>query len=150
MGLALAAGAWRAVLGTSALLDPAMVGRLVARHGPERLAAAIDVRDGLARGEAWRIGAGGIAMVDAIAQLVDVGVTSFEVTAIDRDGALAGPDLDLLAAAVATGSEIIASAGIRTVADLQAIRGIGCTGAIVGRALYDGSLDLAEALAAMA
>lgn len=150
VGSALAAGAQRAVLGTSALRDPAMIGRLVARYGTERLAAAIDVRDGLALGDAWQTGAGGVPMVEAIAQLLDVGVATFEVTAIDRDGALAGPDLDLLASAVASGAEVIASAGIRTVADLRAIRGIGCTGAIVGRALYDGSLDLEEAMAAMA
>lgn len=150
VGSVLAAGARRAVLGTTALQDPSMIGRLVGRYGPERLAAAIDVRDGLALGDAWRAGAGGRPVAEAVTQLIDAGVTTFEVTAIDRDGVLAGPDLDLLASVVARGADVIASAGIRSVADLRAARAVGCTGAIVGRALYDGSLDLAEALAAMA
>lgn len=147
---ALAAGARRAVLGTSALRDPSMIGRLVARHGPERLAAAIDVRGGLALGDAWRTGLGGSPVADAVRRLIDAGVTTFEVTAIDRDGALSGPDLELLETVIACGADVVASAGIRSVADLQAVRAAGCTGAIVGRALYDGTLDLEEALAAFA
>ena len=144
----LVAGARRAVLGTGGLRDLPMVTRLVARHGGERIVAAIDVRDGVALGDGWRAGTGGIGVGIAIEQLVDAGVTAFEATAIDRDGLLAGPDLDLLLSVVAFGIEVIASGGIRSVADLRAVRDIGCTGAIVGRALYDGSLDLAEALTA--
>lgn len=144
----LAAGARRAVLGTAAVRDLSMVARLTGRHGPERIVAAIDVRDGIALGDAWRAGAGGPSMGTAIVQLIDAGVTQFETTAIDRDGLLAGPDLELLASAVALGVDVIASGGIRSVADLREVRAVGCAGAIVGRALYDGSLDLREALAA--
>jgi phosphoribosylformimino-5-aminoimidazole carboxamide ribotide isomerase len=144
----LEAGARRAVLGTRALADAAMVGRLIARHGADRIAVAIDVRDGIAIGEAWRAGAGGSPVIETIERLAGVGVATFEVTAIDRDGLLAGPDLELLASAVATGAHVIASGGIRSAADLQVVRSAGCSGAIVGRALYDGSLDLAEAIAA--
>jgi phosphoribosylformimino-5-aminoimidazole carboxamide ribotide isomerase len=141
-------GARRAVLGTRALEDPTMVGRLVSRHGADCVAVAIDVRDGVAVGEAWRAGAAGKPIGEAIERLVDVGVATFEVTAIDRDGVLTGPDLELLASAVASGARVIASGGVRSVADLEAVRAAGCAGAIVGRALYDGSLDLAEAIAA--
>jgi phosphoribosylformimino-5-aminoimidazole carboxamide ribotide isomerase len=144
----LESGARRAILGTRALADPAMVGRLVSRHGADRVAVAVDVRDGVAVGEAWRAGARGKSVGEAIEHLIEVGVTTFEVTAIDRDGVLAGPDVELLASAVASGAEVIASGGIRSVGDLRALRAIGCAGAIVGRALYDGSLDLADALAA--
>lgn len=148
------AGAARAVLGTAALSDLALIGRLVPRHDPERVAAAIDVRGGKAVGEAWRAGAGGVDVEVAIRRLVDAGIRVFEVTAIDRDGLLGGPDLELLAATAGLRDtagldiEIIASGGIRSVADLVDVRGRGCSGAIVGRALYDGSLDLRAATAA--
>lgn len=146
----LAAGAKRAVLGTVALRNSAMVGRIVRRLGPERLVAAVDVRDGLAVGDAWRPAARGTSVDVAIRTLVDVGIRLFEMTAIGRDGLMAGPDLELLATVAGMEVDLIASGGIRSVADLQAVRALGCAGAIVGRALYDGSLDLPEALAATA
>ena len=71
------------------------------------------------------------------------------MTAIERDGLLGGPDLDLLARVVgATNAAVIASGGISSIADLAAARSIGCRGAIIGRALYDGRIDLAAAIAA--
>ena len=145
----LAYGAQRAVLGTRALGDPGLIGRLVGRHGADRIVVAIDVRDGIAVGEGWRTGAGGKPVPETVAQLMDAGAAVFEVTGIERDGLLTGPDLELLAGVIASGAEVIASGGIRSVGDLDAVRAIGCAGAIVGRALYDGSLDLADALAAM-
>ncbi len=146
----LAAGASRAVLGTAAIRNPRMAARLVGRHGPQRIAVAIDVRDGHALGDAWRADANDPSATSAVKRLADAGITMFETTAIDRDGLLGGPDLQLLASVVDLGVEVIASAGIRSVDDLHAVRATGCTGAIVGRALYDGSLDLGRALAAFA
>jgi len=145
----LAAGAARAVVGTAALRDPAFAARLVAAHGTAAVAAALDVRDGLAVGHGWRTGAEGIVVDLALERLADAGITAFEVTAIDRDGTLEGPDLDLLARLVARRrGAIIASAGIAAVADIVAVRDAGCTGAIVGRALYEGRFTLADALRA--
>ncbi|HEV8489201.1 MAG TPA: 1-(5-phosphoribosyl)-5-[(5-phosphoribosylamino)methylideneamino] imidazole-4-carboxamide isomerase [Candidatus Limnocylindrales bacterium] len=144
---ALRAGAARVVVGTAALADPPFAGRLVARHGPDRIVAAIDVRDGLALGEAWRLGAAGVLPVDAVTALADSGVTAFAATAIDRDGRLEGPDLSLLESLVALGrGRVIASGGIGSVDDIRRLREIGCSGAIVGTALYEGRIDLAEAL----
>jgi phosphoribosylformimino-5-aminoimidazole carboxamide ribotide isomerase len=144
----LASGARRAVLGTRALADPGLIGRVVSRHGADRIVVAIDVRDGSAVGEGWRAGAGVKPVRETVTRLMDAGATVFEVTGIERDGLLTGPDLELLAGVVASGAEVIACGGIRSVGDLDAVRAIGCAGAIVGRALYDGSLDLADALAA--
>jgi phosphoribosylformimino-5-aminoimidazole carboxamide ribotide isomerase len=77
-------------------------------------------------------------------------VVTFEVTAIDRDGLLQGPDLDLLRTVVGLGrGRIIASAGISSVEDLLAVRALGCAGAIVGRALYEGQVALREAIVAL-
>ena len=140
-------GAARAVLGTSALRDPEFAGRLIANHGAERIAVALDVRDGMAVGHGWRPGAPGAPVDEAVERLADVGVTTFELTAIDRDGTLEGPDVDLLARVVGLGrGAIIASAGIASLADVRDVRDLGCAGAIVGRALYDERLALADAL----
>jgi len=147
---ALDAGAARVVVGTAALEDHRFAARLVATRGAERVVVAIDVRRGAAVGHGWAPEAGGVDPAEIIARLVDAGVTTFEVTAIERDGLLIGPDLVLYERMVAIGrGAIIASAGISTVADLRAVRGIGCSGAIVGRALYEGRLDLADAIAAV-
>lgn len=145
----LAAGAARAVVGTAALRDPAFAGRLVATHGPDRIAVALDVRDGLAVGEGWRAGAAGARAEDALVALADQGVTTFEATAIERDGLLTGPDLELLLRLLEIGrSGVIASGGVTTVQDIRAVRQLGCAGAILGRALYEGRIDLASAIGA--
>jgi phosphoribosylformimino-5-aminoimidazole carboxamide ribotide isomerase len=146
----LATGVDRVVIGTAALGGPAFVGAAIERHGPERIAVALDIRDGRAIGDGWVPGAAGVPMADALTRLAAVGVTVFAVTAIERDGLLGGPDLALLDASVnLTGAAVLASGGIRSIADLEAVRRLGCAGAIVGRAIYDGSLDLESAIAAM-
>jgi phosphoribosylformimino-5-aminoimidazole carboxamide ribotide isomerase len=148
---AFASGADRVVVGTRAVGDPSFAAELVARHGATRIVVALDVRDGLAVGHGWRRGAPGVGADDALQGLADAGIVTFEVTAIDRDGRLEGPDLVLLRRLVALAQgEIVASGGIASVDDLRAVRDLGCTGGIVGRALYEGRLDLAEAIAAFA
>jgi len=145
---ALEAGAARVVVGTAALHDRAFAGRLVDAHGAARIAVAIDVRDRRAVGHGWGIDALGLDAVDAIERLADVGVSTFEVTAIERDGLLEGPNLELYQGLVRIDrGAIIASGGITSVGDLQAVRDIGCIGAIIGRAIYEGRLDVTEALA---
>jgi phosphoribosylformimino-5-aminoimidazole carboxamide ribotide isomerase len=144
-------GAMRVVIGTAALEDPGFAASVVNRFGPERIVAALDVRDGLAVGEGWRAGAPGRPVMEALDRLADAGVPRFAVTAIARDGLLGGPDLGLLEQLVGAGrGAIIASGGIASIDDLQALRDLGCAGAIVGSALYEGRIDLAEAVAAFA
>ena len=143
-------GADRVVVGTAALADPEFAMAAIGRHGSARIAVAVDVREGMAVGQGWVAGARAVPVDEAIDRLSDAGVTIFAVTAIDRDGLFGGPDLDLLERAVAsTDAAIIASGGIASIDDLRAVRRIGCGGAIVGRAFYDGTLDLATALAAL-
>ncbi len=142
---ALEAGCTRVAVGTAALRDPAFASSIVARHGASRIVASIDVRDGLALGEGWREGSGGVVAADAVAMLSAAGIRTFEVTAIDRDGLLGGPDLALLRSLVALGQgRIIASGGVSSLDDVLAARAAGCAGAIVGRAIYEGLVDLAE------
>jgi phosphoribosylformimino-5-aminoimidazole carboxamide ribotide isomerase len=143
----LASGVHRAVISTAALQDPDFVEQAIERQGPNAIAVALDVRDGLAVGDGWVPGAAGAPFLQSLDSLADVGVTTFAVTAIARDGLLGGPDLELLESCLrATDAAIIASGGIRSIEDLEAVRDIGCSGAIVGRAIYDGSLDLALAM----
>lgn len=146
---ALESGAARVVVGTAALRDPSFAARLIVSHGQAAIAVALDVRDGQAVGHGWRTGEGGIPVEQALASLADAGVSTFEVTAIERDGLLGGPDVGLYARLVALHrGAIIASAGIASTGDIGAVRAIGCTGAIIGRALYDGRLSIADALRA--
>ena len=148
VGAALDAGAARAVVGTAALQDPGFAGRLVSSHGPERIVAAIDVRAGRAVGHGWARDAAGVDAAEAIERLADAGVITFEVTAINRDGLLGGPDLDLYERLVGLSrGSVVASGGIASIEDLLAVRALGCAGAIVGRAIYEGRFELAEAIA---
>jgi phosphoribosylformimino-5-aminoimidazole carboxamide ribotide isomerase len=145
---ALMAGASRVVVGTAALRDASFAADLVSTYGPERVAVAIDVRDGQAVGEGWQERAVGAPAGAVIAGLRDAGVTTFELTAIARDGLLEGPDLDLLAQLVSPDAgSVIASGGISSLADVRAVANLGCAGAIIGRALYEDRIDLGEAVA---
>jgi phosphoribosylformimino-5-aminoimidazole carboxamide ribotide isomerase len=141
------AGAARIVVGTAALRDPAFAGALVERHGADRVVAAIDVRADQAVGEGWDPSAAGVDPFVAVSRLAEVGVTRFAVTAIDRDGRLQGPDLDLLRSVVEMDrGAVVASGGVSSLDDIRAVRNIGCHGAIVGRALYEGTIDLRKAI----
>jgi phosphoribosylformimino-5-aminoimidazole carboxamide ribotide isomerase len=143
----LTAGATRAIIGTAALADPSFAGRLIATHGADRIVVAVDVRDGRAVGHGWTPGSGGVDAAAAIGRLADAGVETFEVTAIERDGLLEGPNLELYERLVRLSrGSIIASGGVSTLDDLRAVRRIGCAGAIIGRALYEGRIGLRQAL----
>ncbi len=146
-GDAVAAGALRVVVGTAALETSDTLVRIVDTVGTDRVVAAIDVRDGRAHGAGWRDE--GIALDRALAAVVDAGVPRILVTGIERDGAMVGPDLNLLAQvrSLAPGLRLIASGGVGDLADLEALSELGVEGAIVGRALYEGRIDLSEAIA---
>ena len=91
----------------------------------------------------WKV-PGACLAVDAILRLSASGIETFEVTAIDRDGLLEGPDIALLRALVGLGlGRIVASGGISSIDDVLAVQAAGCGGAIVGRAIYEGQIDLA-------
>jgi phosphoribosylformimino-5-aminoimidazole carboxamide ribotide isomerase len=146
---ALEGGAARAVVGTAAIRDPAFAGRLVEAHSAARIAVAIDVRDDRAVGDAWSAADPGVDAEEAIRRLADAGVDMFEVTAIERDGLLSGPNLALYERLVGLDrGAITASGGIASRDDIKAVRAIGCRGAIIGRALYEGRISLHDAIGA--
>ena len=131
------AGASRVVVGTAAwkLLD-----ELVASLG-ERLVVALDVRDGVVRTRAWT--EEGLTLDEAIDRCVMAGVSRLLCTAIDRDGTLEGPDVDLVRRVVERSRlPVLAAGGIRSDEDVDALEQAGAEGAVVGRALLEGRLEL--------
>lgn len=141
---ALAAGAERVVMGTAAVWDPGMLAR-VAR--PERVVAAVDVRDGRATGAGWLDGGRDLAGV--LDGLAAHGVERLLVTGITRDGTMEGPEIRLLSFAVDDGRfSILASGGVGDLDDIRSVRDLGCEAVIVGRALYERRFTLSEAMAA--
>lgn len=146
----LGTGASRVVLGSALISKPVLARTLVERHGPDRIVAAIDVRDGQALGDGWVADARGAEAIDHVARLADAGIRWFAVTAISRDGQMNGPDLDLLEAirAAVPGAAIVASGGVGSLADIRELAARGFAAAITGRALYEGAFSLSEALAA--
>ena len=142
-------GATRIQLGSAAVRDPELVSRAAARF-PEAIVVSIDTRGREALTDGWLEGSGADALELAQA-MVARGVPRIMVTDIGRDGALAGPNVDLTAKFVeALPVPVVASGGVTTAADLRALAEAGCEGAIVGRALYEGQLSLPDALAAVA
>jgi phosphoribosylformimino-5-aminoimidazole carboxamide ribotide isomerase len=140
-------GASRVVIGTAAALDPAVVTGAVALAGAERIAVGIDARDGVATVRGWTETAG-IAADELARRVIAAGVGTLIYTDVARDGMLTGPDLAGARRLQALGARGIARGGGSGLADLLAARDAGRAGRIVGRAWYEGRLDLAAALAA--
>lgn len=143
---AFALGASRAVVSTSALADAAVLKAIVASHAPDRLAASVDVRRGGAvrRGEPAPLA---LSPADLVARAVAAGIGVIVYRDLERDGSLAGPDLEGAARLNGLGAEIIVAGGIASQAHLLAAREAGLAGAIVGRALVEGTITVEEALA---
>jgi phosphoribosylformimino-5-aminoimidazole carboxamide ribotide isomerase len=145
----LAGGINRVILGTAALRDPALV-RTACAAFPGQIAVGVDARDGKVAVEGWAETADLTALELAL-RFEDCGVAAIIFTDIDRDGALAGVNVAATAAlAQAVSTPIIASGGVASMADLTALvshADSGISGVISGRALYDGRLDAAEAVA---
>ncbi len=148
-----AAGVERVVLGTAALRDPELVRGLARSH---RIAVGLDARAGDVATDGWLQGSGQ-SVLDVARSFAADGVDAFVVTDISRDGTLEGPDIDGLASVLdAVSVDVIASGGVGRLGDLTALAGLEgrsgrrLSGVIVGTALYEGRLTVAEAVAALA
>lgn len=142
-------GIARVILGTAALKNPALVRDACRRH-PGRIAVGIDARGGRVATEGWAE-VSEVAAIDLARRFEDAGVAALVYTDIDRDGVMAGVNVEATAAlARAVSIPVIASGGVASLDDLEALLAVekdGVAGVISGRALYDGRLDLAAALA---
>ena len=141
-------GVDRVMLGTVAVRDPAIVTSACEQFGAETILVAIDSRDGNVAVSGWTDGSETSA-TDLLRLMMDAGVRTFLCTDISRDGTLAGPDYDLMRSLVAiAGNGVIAAGGIASIDHLRDLAYIGVGGAVIGRALYTGNIDLAEAVSA--
>jgi phosphoribosylformimino-5-aminoimidazole carboxamide ribotide isomerase len=148
---ALAAGASRVLLGTAAYRDPPLLETALANHG-ERVVVSVDARAGRLAGAGWTEDTG-IPVQAAVARLAAQGVRHFVYSSIDRDGMLAGPDLEGVCrlGALVHGS-LVYSGGVSALADLERLASLAppsLAGVIVGRALYEGRFTVAEGQAAL-
>ena len=137
-------GASRAILGTTAALDPPFVARAVEEFA-ERILVAIDVRGGHIMVKGWQ--QEGPELEPTLATLDDAASPRYLVTAIARDGTLDGPDLRLYKQVLSlTERPVIASGGVRTADDIWALRDAGCEAAVTGKALYEKTLKLSQVI----
>ena len=141
----LALGVTRAILGTVALKNPSLVEAACKKYG-SRIAVGIDAKDGMVATEGWL----DVSEKPALAfakEMEDCGVQTIIYTDIKSDGMLQGPNLETTEAiADAVSVDVIASGGITSIQDVEILNTIGVHGAIVGRALYTGALDLRAAI----
>ncbi len=148
---ALSAGASRVLLGTAAYRDPALLDLALAEHG-ERVGVSVDARGGILAGAGWREETG-IPVEAAVERLSAQGVRQLVYSSIDRDGMLAGPDLEgaRRIAGLVRGS-LLYSGGISALEDLERLVSLGearLSGVIVGKALYEGRFTVSEAQAVL-
>lgn len=139
----LSGGAWRAILGTAALRDPDWTAEAVRRFGPGRVCVALDVRGDRPFAGGW---------TEAVAEPLEIvldslaaaGVRALVVTDIARDGALEGPNLDLYRRMAGFPFAVTAAGGVTRAHDLLSLAELGLAGAVIGRALYEGTVTLRE------
>lgn len=145
-------GISRVVLGTIALRQPELV-REACRQFPGRIAVGIDARDGLVAVSGW-VEESTMRTLDLALKFEDAGVAAIIYTDINRDGLLGGVNLEATVdLAYALTTPVIASGGVANITDLQALKAqekSGIAGVIVGRALYDGRIDVPQALQLLA
>lgn len=140
------AGVSRAVVGSAAVTNPEVVDYAIGQWGPDRVAVGIDCLGGRVRTSGWEEDSG-LDYLDFARRMEGKGVKTIIFTDIATDGMLSGPSYEQLAALQkAVGCDIVASGGVSTLDDIKRLRDMGLYGAIVGKAYYAGTIDLAQAV----
>lgn len=138
-------GVERVIIGSAALKNPSLVKEAVDKYG-ERIAVGIDAMDGMVKTAGWIEGSN-VNYIDLAREMADVGVKYVIFTDISKDGTLEGPNLEQLEAlSKAVDINVIASGGIRDISNIRDLTKMNLYGAICGKSIYSGSLDLAEAI----
>ena len=139
------AGAGRVILGTVAVEDPKFLEDMVKKYG-KKIAVGIDSKDGFVRTRGW-LENSGITTMDFCRQMRDLGVGAIICTDISKDGALSGTNMELYKElASLDGIDVVASGGITYYDEIKTLAKMNISGAILGKALYTGALDLEKAL----
>lgn len=143
----LAAGADRVIIGTQAAWEPDFMNRLLDEFGAEKIVLGLDAKGGAVAVAGW-VQTTGQRVVDLGKQMQQAGVLRTVFTDVAKDGTLAGPNINAVKEIAAqTGLQIIASGGVTSLQDILALNRIpGVTGVIIGKALYEGKIKLAEAI----
>lgn len=145
IGRYLDAGVGRVILGTAAVMNPALLERAVALYG-DKIAVSVDVKDGFVAIHGWTI-TSGVTLNDFMLRLTEVGVKTIICTDISRDGAMRGTNVALYQQMKAKYTQnVIASGGVSSMEDVKALKDSGIYGAIIGKAYYTGAIDLKKAL----
>ena len=139
------AGAGKIILGSLAFMKPKTLRVLLKNFGQERIVVALDHLKGKVMVNGWRKSVC-MTLEEAAEIFSALGVKFFLVTAIQRDGTMSGPDIERLSKIMRLDVNVMASGGVKSLDDIRALRDLGVYGVIVGRALYEGKLNLKEAL----
>ena len=138
-------GVDRIILGTAALTDPDFLKEAVARYG-DRIAVGVDIKDGMVAIKGWTE-VSNVSCDDFCKYLEEIGVSSVICTDISKDGMMSGTNLELYRSLCEKFAlKIVASGGVSTLEDVRALIDMKVFGAILGKALYTGAIDLAEAV----
>lgn len=141
----LGAGVSRVILGTKAVVDKAFLKDAVSKWG-DKIAVGVDAKDGKVAVKGW-LEVLNVDMTEFLDEIRNIGVKTAIVTDISRDGAMKGTNLSLYERLSQSGPmDITASGGVSTLADIKALKALNIYGAILGRAMYNGAIDLKEAL----
>lgn len=139
-------GVERVFLGTAAIQNPALVDWALAHYGPQRIAADIGVRDGLVMVKGWQE-ATPLTLLEAGRRFKSQGLEWCVLTDVRRDGVGSGVSVDsAVELQTATGLKVVASGGVNSLQDVRRVREAGLAGVIIGRALYEGQITLADCL----
>lgn len=142
------AGVARVILGTAAAENPGLVAEACRRY-PGQVAVGIDAKNGFVATRGW-VAETALTAAELALRMRELGVDTVIYTDVSRDGMMRGPNVEATAALIrATGMNVIGSGGVGGLQDVLALRGAGCAGAILGRALYEKAFTLADALSAV-
>ncbi len=138
-------GVDRVIIGTAAVTDPEFLAEAVAEYG-EKIVVGVDIKDGFVAIKGW-LEVSSVSCFDFCRQLCDMGVKTVIVTDISKDGMMSGTNIELYRELSSQFDiNIIASGGVSTLDDVKTLSGMGIYGAIVGKALYTGAVDLERAI----
>ena len=140
-------GVDRVILGTAAITDPGFVKAAVDKYG-DKIVVGIDAADGIVKTEGWLTDSG-VKTGDLCAQMAEIGVKTVVFTDILKDGMMSGvniPEMERLINDYGDKIDFIASGGVSSMADLEKLEEIGAKGVIIGKAIYNGALDLCEVI----
>ena len=140
-------GITRVIIGTTALKQSNVLSDMVKQFGPESIVVSIDVKDGKPAAEGW-LESTDLDSEELANQLRIAGVKTIVVTDVSKDGMLQGPNLKLVKEWISYGFEVVAAGGVTTVSDVVNLTKAGTEGAIIGKALYEGTITLSNAIKA--